>query len=84
MKNFNKHYNSFKALLLNAEKKDTDTLRKEYEKCMNSAMKDTDLYNFNDMDRDVISAMSHKVQRIHSLGHLPYHRNEETQLTAAY
>ncbi|WP_289689408.1 hypothetical protein [Bacteroides acidifaciens] len=43
--------------------------------------KDINLLDFDDADRDVVSALMHRIQRMHSLGHHDYVRDDISQLT---
>lgn len=81
MKNFQSHYNEFKSLLRNESGLDKDALRESFEIAMKKAEKDINLLDFDDEDRDVVSALMHRIQRMHSLGHHDYVRDDISQLT---
>lgn len=81
MKNFQSHYDALKSLLQNDDGLDKDALREKYEIVVESAQADTNLYDFNDTDRDVVSALMHRIERMHSLGHHDYNRDDISQLT---
>lgn len=81
MKNFQSHYNELKSLLKNESGLDKDALRESFEIAMENAEKDINLLDFDDADRDVVSALMHRIQRMHSLGHHDYVRDDISQLT---
>lgn len=81
MKNFLSHYTAMKSLLQNEDGLDKDALREKYEIAVQDAQADTNLYDFNDTDRDVILALMHRIERMHSLGHHDYSRDDISQLT---
>lgn len=81
MKNFQSHYDELKSLLRNESGLDKETLRERYEKAVEDVQPDTDLYDLNDTDRDVILALMHRIERMHSLGHHDYVRDDISQLT---
>lgn len=81
MKNFQSHYTALKSLLQNEDGLDKDALREKYEMVVEDAQTDTNLYDFNDTDRDVVSALMHRIERMHSLGHHNYSRDDISQLT---
>lgn len=43
---------------------------------MENVEKDINLLDFDDEDRDVVSALMHRIQRMHSLGHHDYVRDD--------
>ena len=73
MKNFQSHYDELKSLLRNESRLDKDALRENFEIAMENAEKDINLLDFDDEDRDVVSALMHRIQRMHSLGHHDYY-----------
>ena len=81
MKNFLSHYTAMKCLLQNEDGLDKDALREKYEIAVEDAQADTNLYDFNDTDRDVILALMHRIERMHSLGHHDYVRDDISQLS---
>lgn len=81
MKNFQLHYNELKSLLKNESGLDKDALRESFEIAVRNTEKDIDLLDFDDVDRDVVSALMHRIQRMHSLGHHDYVRDDISQLT---
>lgn len=76
MKNFQSHYDELKSLLRNEPGLDRDALRESFEIAMENAEKDINLLDFDDEDRDVVSALMHRIQRMHSLGHHDYVRDD--------
>ena len=81
MKNFQSHYDELKSLLRNESRLDKDALRENFEIAMENAEKDINLLDFDDEDRDVVSALMHRIQRMHSLGHHDYVRDDISQLS---
>ena len=81
MKNFQSHYDEFRSLLRNESWLGKEALRERYEKAVEDVQPDTDLYDLNDTDRDVILALMHRIERMHSLGHHDYVRDDISQLT---
>ena len=81
MKNFQSHYDEFKSLLRNESGLDKEALRESFEIAMEKAEKDINLLDFDDEDRDVVSALMHRIQRMHSLRHHDYVRDDISQLS---
>lgn len=81
MKNFQSHYDELKSLLRNESGLDKEALRERFEIAMENAEKDINLLDFDDVDRDVVSALMHRIQRMHSLGHHDYVRDDISQLS---
>ena len=81
MKNFQSHYDELKSLLRNESRLDKDALRENFEIAMENAEKDINLLDFDDEDRYVVSALMHRIQRMHSLGHHDYVRDDISQLS---
>lgn len=81
MKNFDNHYVKLKRILLNESGADKEALRVEYNIAMSNAYKDFDPFDFNDTDRDVISALMHRIDRMHGLKRSNCVRDEKSQLT---
>ncbi len=81
MKNFQAHYNKLKGLLQNESGFDKLTLREKYNRTLASAYKDINVLDFNDTDRDVISALKHRIKWLHSLGNNDYKRDAVSQLS---
>ena len=79
MKNFQSHYYEFKSLLRNESELDKEALRESFEIAMEKAEKDINLLDFDDEDRYVVSALMHRIQRMHSLGHHEYVRDDLSQ-----
>lgn len=81
MKNFQSHYYEFKSLLRNESELDKEALRESFEIAMEKAEKDINLLDFDDEDRYVVSALMHRIQRMHSLGHHDYVRDDISQFS---
>ena len=81
MKNFDTHYRKFKRLLLNESKLDKGTLQEEYELTIEESQKDINLLDFYDVDRDVITALMHRIERLHGFGQHAYMRDDISQLS---
>ena len=64
MKNFQSHYDELKSLLINESGLDKETLRERFEIAMENAEKDINHLDFDDEDRNVVSALMHCIQRI--------------------
>lgn len=79
MKNFEKHYNTLKEILLD-NITDTSSLKKNYEKEVESIATDTNIWDFEDADSDIINALTYKIPRIKGW-HSNYIRDRKTNLT---
>lgn len=77
MKNFEEHYKTLKEILSGDN---SPEIKNRYEKEIQRVSTDTDIWNFEDSDRDIMSALSYKIPRIKGW-HPNYVRDKETNLT---
>lgn len=77
MKNFEEHYKTLKEILSGDN---SPEIKNRYEKEIQRISTDTDIWNFEDSDRDIMSALMYKIPRIKGW-HPNYVRDKETNLT---
>ena len=79
MKNFKKHFDTLKEILLDSDS-EPQVLMKKYDREIQSVTSDTNLMDFEDADGDIINAISYKIPRIKGW-HPNYYRDTDTNLT---